>query len=739
MSPSDHIISREIPTPSQHELAAADEARAKQKYDRLVEMGARPTRPLQLQPTRTAFYENGNFILFDDEGKQECKLPRRRDPMSHHWQQENVYFSDELGNWSKFRRYQQDLKHLGCLETALELNNTDAALIYALAKLSDWQDFEGFQYHVLVNALTFEDRCRQELLNFMEYEGTSEQSPPSSAVHDVIHSWLSGFNRSQKAIEAAKQHLKWIKDQWPKVVDEVLASISMAPESQSSLELKFSRQTFAAFSVIHKLGGRPSHAVSLPDSSMDIFNRILHWSSETSKFMEELLHWKHFLKWQRGEPGEKPKIQWGEYQCPQLKSGLEFSADFEKFRRLEYESARTWLKCWQRIVRWHEEEIETPQCYAMDAKLFPGHLPPGFLYRNAEAARSHVRDSEQKIVDAAARLDTARQEHARSIRGETGIKCAKKPVLPAPSLSNSSSMQSSQLSIPSPSPPSSHSSQPSVSPNLPQTSQSTYSPQSSVRTRQGRGLSDKSSFADKQHRRSNKKNARKKEAEIRNFGTEQQALPAFLSDSHNVEDDDDVQIEKAPENSSPFESIERSCGVDSDDTVMTEFEGPPTPTLSPLSQPSSPISITKFKKLPLLAQDATPSKTGSATKLDQAINSRVLKTTNKKPAKKAKAFTEQQAMTLLDAASNKNSTTIGPHPRRSKRLKEKAAVSAAPAVPQLNGSRPAQLSQQRQPQERPSPGEFSESSTQKKRKREPHEVEPLPESAQPKRKKRRTR
>ena len=562
----------------------------------------------------------------------------------------------------------------------------------------------------------------------MEYEGTPEKSPPSSAAHDVIYPWLFAFNRNQESIKAAKQQLKWIKDQWPKVVAEALASMSMAPETQSSLELKFSRQAFAVFSVIQKLGGRPSHAVILPDDSMDIFDRILHWSSETSKFMEELLHWKHFLKWQRGEPGEKSKIQWGEYQCPKLKSGLELSAEFEKFRQLEHESALTWLKCWQRIVRWHEEEIKTPQCHAISAKLFPGHSPPGFLYRDAEAARSHVRDSEQKIVDAAARLDTAKQEHARSIRGETGIECAKKPFLPAPSLSNLSSMQSSQLSIPSPSSPSSHSSQQSVSPQLPQTSQSTPSPQSSVRTRQGRGLSDKSSSADKQRRRSNKKNARKKEGKIRNIDTEQQALPTFLSDSHIVEDDDDIPMETAPEDAPSLESIEQSCGVKPEDTVMTEVEDPPNPILSQLPQPSRPIPNTKSKKSPVIAQRPTPRRTRSAIKLDQAPESRVLKNTNKKPAKKAKAFTEQQAMTLLDAASNKTSTII----------REKAAVSAAPAVPQLNAGKPAQPSRQRQPQEIPSPGESSQSSTQKKRKREPRKVEQQPESAQPKRKKRRT-
>ena len=737
MSHSDPIISRNVPKPSQHELAAEYEACAKHKYDRLVEMGARPKRPPQLQPTRTAFCENGNFYLFDDEGKQECRLPRGRDPMSYHWQSENVHFSDELGNWTKFRKYQQDLHKFGFLETALQLNNTDAALIYVLTKLSDWQDFEGFQYQNLVSALTREDRCRQEFLYITGYEGTTEEPAPSSVVHDVLHAWLSAFNCSQEAIEAAKQQLKWIKDQWPTVVAEALASISMAPEVQSSLEMKFSRQTFAAFSIIQKLGGRPSHAVVLPDDSMDIFNRILHWSSETSKYMEELLHWKHFLKWQRGEPGEKPKIQWGDYQCPGLKSGLELSADFEKFRRLEYESALTWLKCWQRIVRWHEEEIKTPQCYAMDAKLFPGHLPPEFLYRNVEAARSRVRGSEQEVVDAAARLDTARQDHARSIRGESGIECAKKPFVPPPSLSHLSSVQSSKFPIPLPSQPPSHASQPSVPPQSPQTSHSTPSPQSSERMCKGRRPSSKGSSANKLHRRSKKKGTRK-EAKIRNIDTDQQALPTFLSDSHNVEDDDDIPMEKAPEISS-LESIERSYGAESEDTVMTEVKDPPTPILSPPSQPSSPIPNTKLKKSPLPAQGSAPRKTRSATKLDQATSSKVLKNTNKKPAKKTKMFTEKQAVILLDAACNTYSPTTDCLLRRSERLREKAALSATTVVPQPNAGQPAQPSQQRQLQDIPVSGESSQSSRQKKRKREPPELEPPPESAQPKQKRRRTR
>ena len=445
-------------------------------------------------------------------------------------------------------------------------------------------------------------------------------------------------------------------------------------------------------------------------------------------------------------------MQRGEHRCPKFKSVLEYSATVEEFRQLEHKNALTWLERWRRVVRWYEEEIEAPRWHKFRTEISCQHYPPKFLYVYAEAARSHVRNSEQAVADAAVRLGKAGQEHfhalsehGHSLGDETAIECPQKPCLPTPSLpdsnarqsSQSSSFSSSQLSILSPSPSTSHSSQPSVPPQS-QTAHSTPSPQSSQRMCKGRKLSNKGSSASKRHRRSNKKNTRK-EAKIKNIDTEQQAVSTFVSDSHNIEGDDDTLMEKPPEDASSLDSLEQSCGLEFEDIVMIEVRDSPNPILSQLSQPSRPIPNTKSKKLYSPTQGLAPRKNRSATKLDHATSSRVLKTTNKKPTKKAKAFIEQQAMTLLDAASNKDSTTMVPPLRRSERLKEKAAVSAAPAVSQLNGSQPAQLSQQRQSQHISSPGEFSQSSTQKKRKREPHEVEPLPESAQPTRKRRRTR
>ena len=672
--------------------------------------------------------------------------------MCHHWKQENIHVGNELANWRKFRKYQQELQHLDRLETGLELRNMDASVINALTSLSDWQDFEAFQYHNLTDATNFENHCRQKFLEITEWKTSTEQSSSSSPPGGAFGAWLYSFDRNQEAIEAANKQLKWIKDQWPKVVTEAFVSVSMTPKLQSSLEATFEKQTLSAFSAIQKLGGRPSHAVSPPDESMDVLHRILYWISETSKYTDELLHLKHFLELRRGKLGEDSTMQMGEYQCPQVESVLEYSAMVEEFRQLKHETALVWLERWRRVVRRYEEEIEAPRWHVIRTETSRQNFPPKFLYIYAEAPRSHVRKSEQAVADAAAQLGKTRQEHAhalpehgQSLGDEIAIACPQKLYLPTPCLPDSNSLQSSQsssfsssqLSMPSPSPASSHSSQPPVPPQSPQTSHSTPSPQSSERMCKGRRLLNKGSSVDKRHRRLIKIRTRK-EAEIKNIDTEQKALPTLVSGSHNVEDDEDLPMETAPEDSSLLDSIGQSCGVQSEDTVMTEVEEPPDPILSQLPQPSRPIPNTKFKKLLLPAQVPTPRKTRSATKLDQASNSRVLKNTNKKPTKKAKTFTEKQAMTLLDAASDKASTSIGPPLRRSERLREKAAVSAAPAVPQLIAGQPAQPPQQRQPRVIPNPGESFQPSTQKKRKREPHKVGPLSQSAQPKQKKCRT-
>ena len=728
-------------------MTARYEALAKQYYNQLVEMGARPTRPLQLQPTWTAAYKDGLIHIIDNEGELQCTLSDDIDPMLHHWQEEMGHFRKELENWQKFRDIQKKYKHLDRPETQLELGGAVAVFTTALIRLSDWQEFEVFQYQILDDALGFEDHCRRDLFNMTEWEVTTEQSPISSAAHDAIGPWLRPFNHSQEEIEAAKRQLKWIKDQWPKVVAEAIQSVSMAPELRLELEAKLRKQTHVTCKAILKLGGRPSNTVSPPDKSMDDLQRLLHWSSETSKYMEELLDWKTFLEWRRRELGEKSTAQEEEYQCHQFKSVLDMSVQFESFRHFEYSVALAWLRCWQRVVRWYEEEIHTPRWYVDEFATSPPDGPPEFLYDHLKAARSYLRDSEQKLADAATRLEKSRQEHVhalsehgQNVDGKNAIECPQNQSLPTPVISGSDCPHSSQSSLSSfgvPSPQSSHSSQPSQSSHFPSSPKSPHPPGHVSKVRRP---PSKGSSAEKLYRRSKKNDTRKKETKISAIiDTEQQALPAFALESHNVEENVDIQMTDALINPKLAEPIESLWSSESEDSLMKDPEEPLNHTSSHPSQPhSSPITNTKSQKSPPSSQGPTRKKTRSATKLEQTPPSRVLKKT-KKSAKKAKEFTEQQAMMLLNAASNNESTSECSALRRSERLKEKAAVSAViTAAAQLNAVPSSQSLQQKQPQKEPNLiNKPSKSSKQKKAKPQPHTLEPSQNPRRMRKKKRR--
>ena len=712
-------------------MTATYEARAKQDHDRLIKMGGRPTRPVRLRPTWSTTYKDGLIYITGSEGELECTLSNDIDPMNRHWSGESARFEGELEHWQKFKKSQQRLQHLERLETELELDNTDARLINALTRLSDWEEFEVFQDQILAGALCFEDRCRQNFLRITKWEATTENQPTSSVAHDAIDPWLRVFDHSQEEIEAAKNQLNWIKDQWPKVVAESVDSISKTPELQQELEAKFRKQTYATISAIQKLGGQPSHAISLPNESMNYLQRILYWSLETSKYKEELLDWKTFLKWRRYNQGDTIDMQRREYFCPQFESALDFFAEFEKFRGFQYNHALTWLKCWERIVRWYEEEIEMPH----------PDITPGYLDDYAEEARSHVRDSEQKLADAALRLQNSMQEHAHALseQGQTSgcdtkKECPQKPFPPTPPLSGSESPESSryssspsQFSLSSPSPPSSQSSQSSQSRPSPR------SLQSPERLSKDRRPSSNSSAAEKCHRRSKKEKARKGGAKMGNTNTKQQPLPIFSLDPNEVKKDSDIEMSDVPEGPGLAEALEELNEPEPEDTVMSDVEDSPSHTLSsPSKSHPRPTTNTHLRKLPSpSARGPTSRKTRSATKLYQALSDKVTKNKNirKKPTTKAKQFTEQQTMVLLNAASTNLPPTdpISPSTiplRRSERLKNKAAASAVISPPQLNAVEVPRLPRQKKPRLQPNALETPRKSKRKNPKMQSKAITP---------------
>ena len=653
-------------------MTARYEELAKRDYDRLIEMGGRPTRPIRLQPVWSAIYKNGLIYVIGEEGELECTLSDDTDPMNHHWLSEYVQFTEELEKWQSFKECQQKFQHEKRRETQLELDNSDAELIKVLIKLSDWQEFEIFQERIRVNALDFEDRRLQEFEEIIPWDVTAYTN---SAAHGALRTWLRGLDRSQELLESANDQLNWIKDQWPKVLAEAIHSLRKRPELQPKLEAKFRKQTHGAFSAIEELGGRPSHTVSQPDGAMDGLQRTLYWSSETSKYMEELLDWKTFLTWRLHTLGDSAAIERREYRCPHFDSALDFFAQFEKFRLFQYNLALTWLKVWQRAVRWHEEEIKTPD------PDFP-FITQEYLERRAGAAQLHVRDSEQKLADAATRLEKATKEHAHArsehgqiTRGESEAEFPQKSFPATPPLSISESSRSSrsphfsrssssppQCSQSSSTAPSSHSSlslrssssppQSSQSPASLPPSKSSQTPQSLGRLFKDRKPSSKRNPAETRDRRAKKKNARKSGAKVDNANTNirQDILPSFSSVLHAVEQDDDVQMMDTSEDPRSVDITEELGGAEPEDIVTTDLQDPFTHS-SPCSLDSHPKPITNIntksgKLLSPMMQGQISRRTRSATKLDQSLSGGVPKNTKKKPSTKVKAFTQQQTMEL---------------------------------------------------------------------------------------------
>ena len=106
---------------------------------------------------------------------------------------------------------------------------------------------------------------------------------------------------------------------------------------------------------------------------------------------------------------------------------------------------------------------------------------------------------------------------------------------------------------------------------------------------------------------------------------------------------------------------------------------------------TKPTANTNHRALPSLRSPiSTSRKTRSSTKLDQAASDGILKKSKKKPLKKAKAFTEQQTMALLDATSTSfpstGLTSLGrdipeSYPRPTTNTNQRESAAAIPQTP----------------------------------------------------------
>ena len=672
--------------PKDDYLTSTYEVRAKIKHDQLIAMGGRPTRPVLLQPSCNVIDRHGKIYMYDHQGRIRRTFSDDGDPMDHHWQSEVVHFKNEIGYWRDFRHFQRKIRrkprHLDRLGTGLQLDHANAEFVEILKRLNDWEEFEIFWADKNLDALIFEDKFRYYFSNEIKSEALGDDSPPTSEAHEKIRNELFDFNESQTAVRLTKSWMTWIQGEWPKLVVESFDAISKKPDLHPVLEARFRNQTYATFNAIQVLGGQPSHAVSPPDESMDNIHRILHWSSETATYKKELSDWKKFLLWRRRKLGGGTTMDRQRHECPQFQSAVEFFGEFESFRRFQYNHALSWLKCLQRIVRWYEEEIENPN---PDYE----HYTPQNLRARAQAARSRVTESEQILADAARQLEKSAQDHASSLSKQTRIEFQQGAFPPTPPPSNSecshtsrySSSPCSEFSPSSRSPRSSQSSLSSKSSRSSQSSQSAGSPSKDWNPR----MQIRSSH--KAERRSKKMDSRRSRAKTGNLeaNTEQQAAPKISAGPQQVIIDDDIKMADASEDPGVVGGAENeetdmtdpgAVGrAEIEDTDMTDrHDVLDYNTLFPSESLSRPSTKIESKKAATSSGNGvTTRNTRSVSRPDHTVLGRIPKNVGKKPNKKAKTFTEQQAIILLDAASGKFSALESPPLRRSDRLKESLA------------------------------------------------------------------
>ncbi|KAM0804739.1 hypothetical protein BDR22DRAFT_885410 [Usnea florida] len=665
------------------DLTSTYEVRAKMKHDQLIAMGGRPTRPVLLQPPWNVIDRHGKIYFHDHQGRIRRTLSDDGDPMDGHWQSEVAYFKNEIGYWRDFRHFQRRTQHLDRLgSTGLQLDHANAEFVKLLKRLSDWEEFEVFWADKNLNAVIFEDKFRCYFSNEMKSEALGEDSPPTSEAHEIIRNELFDFNQSQTAVRFTKSWMTWIQGEWPKLVAESFDAISKKPDLHPVLEARFRDQTYATLNAIQVLGGQPSHAVSPPDESMDVVHRILHWSSETAIYRKELSDWKKFLQWRRRKLGDETTMDRQRHQCPQFRSAVEYFGEFEGYRRFQYNHALSWLKCMQRIVRWYEEEIDNPN---PDYE----HYTPQNLRARAQAARARITESKQILADAAMQLEKSAQDHASALSKQTQIGSQQGAIPPTPPPSISEGSRTSRSS-------SSSCSKASLSSRSPRSSQSSLSSRSSQSSRSSRSATPPSEDRNPRmqictshiaERRLKKINTRRLRANTANLdaNTEQQAAPKIPPGPQKIIVDDDIEMADTSEDPGAVDGAENeetnmidpgAVGrPEIEDTDMTDrhdaLDYNTSFSSGSLSGPSTKIEAKKSAVSS--GNGVTTRKTRSVSRPDRTAFGRIPKDVGKKPTKKAKTFTEQQATILLDAASSKCSALESPPLRRSDRLKESLA------------------------------------------------------------------
>ena len=562
-------------------------------------------------------YERKNVLARED------MIPEDARYVARHWAKESDAWRGELRRWQSFKQAQQKYHQCDRSELDLELENTDVTLVEALSKLNDWQEFQLIHVSEFHEAERFYAYCQQGIVRSHGAIVVASSADAILKFEEPHVGSMSDMTEAQDRLETTREGLSWVKSQWRDVIAEACSLIAGVPKLlEQQLEAKFERQTRAIYRTLQEKGARPSHAVHAPDKNASLPQRIQHWVSESSALDQELWEWRIFMAWRRHIRDSGNMDQQGRRILSEGDSRSELFKDFVKYQQYGVDKASSWVDCWRRQARKHRETN------ARRLRCKRGTSLSETIWWNNWAMHHHDDDNEENEVP------EAKEAEAYAVQSEGNVSAAAERL--------EESKQKLQDILAEAGPPST-----SVIPPTPPKSPSPEDVRKSRRSSKQKGSGGN------RYRRSKKEIARRSEANMANANTEQHALPKVSLGSDELnEDDEDTQMSNDAEDPSPIEITKKLNQKDSEDAVMSDAEDrfDQLPSSPPSSHPR-PIPQMDYTNVPSSSSPSPISRrTRSATKADKVPSGKVLKkSSKKKTTKKAKVFTEQQQMALLNA------------------------------------------------------------------------------------------
>ena len=663
-------------------------------HDLLLEMGGRPTRAVLKEPTGKAIYEHDEIRIVDDRGELHGTIAPNENLTVHHWIKECARFEEELDRWQKFRDYQQVTELEPLLKASFDPENTDQRLVKILVGLNDWREFQYYLQAEICRVTVLTWKSTRHMESIMREEATSDEPAASPGVQNGLEICYRQVFPQQVTLENLQIQLAWAESQILEILAEACSLLEAACPLQRQLEMKLEKQVNALNQELMSLEARPDCLTQAPHQSAGLAQRIDYWGSEMTRLMAEHWEWKMFLAWRKPKPYTEESTKNGEQETNGRLSDLQIWVDHVAYRKYQLDRTRSWVAGWVRLQRLRENDINTT---TRDRGL-------SILENTISQIQAYVKKFQQDIHTAELQVRSAEQHLA---------KLSSQRFSPATVRITQQSDKHPQLPL---SPPGSE-----LTDSIPEDPKivSLSSSPTQVHRLRGSSKSHSNGIPDWVKSSNVPKKGRRTRAVGKNINKRQPATVADVVAPDQAVVDNEIRMRDAPDYPYPGEAVGEGEGAESTDrptsdikdTLMADIQAPVndcSPVASEVNSKSRGTRI--FRRLPSPTEQAlTSRKTRPAKKLE--ISSRVLKNLGKKPARKTEAFTDQQTTALLSAAFVKDSPKGSLPPRRSQRLKEKAANPPFQSPPKVDVTETSHSPEQKKPKVLVSP--------QKSRQKEP--------------------